>query len=398
MVIKKCNMKILVSTLFILFLFLFFSKDSRGDAYSPNVHWVFCIDTSGSMKTKGHMDLLRFITEKINHGFIDVRKNIIKTGDRITIFSFDQDVRLEATALYQTENDILPIRSKLVEMNKRNGSLTFISEAVVQAIDFIGKYNQFFHTNALYVFTDGKSEPYSSQWSKERIEERKKRDAENFKKISLSGKDHGLNVWLGVLKWEAFEDAKYLVGKMGKGGHLVDLTDFNRLSLEKALIDFSETVRPKLKIFDIKDVDLGTIPYGSASPYQKRISLDIQTEKVDAPPSIMGRIIFDPDNPSEIDRTYPIEVKTTEDKMVLNFKMAEYSGLKPGTYKGKLDLFPSYLHFGALEIEPSQFNVEFKKTGFLSFYVWRVLIVSFITFLSLSYLVSKIKRKMPIKV
>ena len=263
MYIRKYNTKIFVSTIFILFLFFFISKDCRGNQYSPNVHWVFCIDTSGSMKTKDHMDLLKFITGKITDGFIDAGKNIVKTGDRITIFSFDQDVRLEATALYQTENDILPIRSKLEEMNKRNGSLTFISEAIVQAIDFTNKYNQFFHTNALYVFTDGKSEPYSSNWSKEKIEARKKRDAENFKKISLSGKEHGLNVWLGVLKWEAFNDAKYLVSKMGKGGHLVDLTDFNRLSLEKALIDFSETVRAKVQVFDTKDIDLGTINYGS---------------------------------------------------------------------------------------------------------------------------------------
>ena len=311
MYIRKYNTKIFVSTIFIFFLFFFISKDCRGNQYSPNVHWVFCIDTSGSMKTKDHMDLLKFITGKITDGFIDAGKNIVKTGDRITIFSFDQDVRLEATALYQTENDILPIRSKLEEMNKRNGSLTFISEAIVQAIDFTNKYNQFFHTNALYVFTDGKSEPYSSNWSKEKIEARKKRDAENFKKISLSGKEHGLNVWLGVLKWEAFNDARYLVSKMGKGGHLVDLTDFNRLSLEKALIDFSETVRAKVQVFDTKDIDLGTINYGSVSPYQKKISLNIQKDKNDLTPNIIGRISFDPDNPSEIAKTYPVEIKTT---------------------------------------------------------------------------------------
>ena len=146
MYIRKYNTKIFVSTIFIFFLFFFISKDCRGNQYSPNVHWVFCIDTSGSMKTKDHMDLLKFITGKITDGFIDAGKNIVKTGDRITIFSFDQDVRLEATALYQTENDILPIRSKLEEMNKRNGSLTFISEAIVQAIDFTNKYNQFFHS------------------------------------------------------------------------------------------------------------------------------------------------------------------------------------------------------------------------------------------------------------
>ena len=58
---------------------------------------------------------------------------------------------------------------------------------------------------------------------------------ENFQKISLISKAQGLNVWFGVLKWEAFDDAKSLVAKVGKAGHLVDLKDFNRLSLEKAL-------------------------------------------------------------------------------------------------------------------------------------------------------------------
>ena len=71
------------------------------------------------------MDLLKVITQKISNEFIDVNKNIIKAGDRITIFSFDEEVRLEATSLYQTSNDIVPIRDKLVAMNKRKGSLTF---------------------------------------------------------------------------------------------------------------------------------------------------------------------------------------------------------------------------------------------------------------------------------
>ena len=62
-------------------------------------------------------------------------------------------------------------------MNKRNGNLTFISEAIVQAVEVSGKYDKFFHTNALYIFTDGKSEPYSSKWSKAKIAARKKRDA-----------------------------------------------------------------------------------------------------------------------------------------------------------------------------------------------------------------------------
>jgi len=350
------------------------------------------------MKTKGHMDLLKLITEKIINEFIDVNKNIIKTGDRITIFSFDEEVRLEATSLYQTESDILPIRNKLIDMNKRSGSLTFISEAIVRATDFTSKYSQFFQTNALFVFTDGKSEPYSAKWPKHKINARKKRDMENFKKISLFGKDHALNVWLGVLKWEAFDDAKSLVKKMGKGGHLVDLTDFNRLSLEKALGNFAQTVRSSVKLSGIKDIDFGTIPYKSGSQYQKNISFNIQTDKINEPPSIIGRINFDPDNPSGIAQKYPLEIKTSEDKMVLNFKMAKSNELKPGTYRGKLELFPSRVHFGTLAIEPSQFNVEFNKAGFLSFYVWRVLIISVISFVFLFYLINKIKRKMPIRV
>jgi Mg-chelatase subunit ChlD len=33
------------------------SSPKINSEYLPNVHWVFCIDTSGSMKMKGHMDL-----------------------------------------------------------------------------------------------------------------------------------------------------------------------------------------------------------------------------------------------------------------------------------------------------------------------------------------------------
>lgn len=147
-----------------ILFFCFGSKECWAKTYSPNVHWTFCIDTSGSMKKKGHMDLLKLITEKITKKFLSTKKNIINPGDRITIFSFDEDVRLEVTSLYQTESDILPVKDRLKKMNNRNGSLTFISEAIVQAINFTIKYNQFFHTNAVYVLTDGRSEPYSPKW------------------------------------------------------------------------------------------------------------------------------------------------------------------------------------------------------------------------------------------
>ncbi len=372
--------------------------DCFGSNYSPNVHWTFCIDTSGSMKRKGHVDLLKLITDKITTEFLDDRKNVIRTGDRISIFSFDDGARLEATALYQTESDILAIRDKLIQMNKRSGSLTFISEAIVQAFEFTEKYSKFFHTNALYVFTDGKSEPYSKKWPNEKREVRKKRDMDNFRKISLLGREDELNVWVGVLRWEAFDDAKSLVTRMGKGGHLVDLTDFNRLSLEKALANFAETVRSTVKLPDTKAVDFGTIPYKRTQPYEKHISFNIQAQKMDQPPSMTGRITFDPDNPSEITQDYPLEIKTTEDKMVLNFELAKSSQLKPGTYRGKLNVFPSQMQFGTLVIEPSQFEVKFKKSGYLSFYTWRVLTGLVISFLFLFYFTNKVRRRMPIKV
>jgi hypothetical protein len=307
-------------------------------------------------------------------------------------------VRLEATALYQTESDILVIRDKLAEMNNRSGSLTFISEAIVQSVDFTEKYSKFFHTNALYVFTDGKSEPYSNKWPNEKREARKKRDMENFKRISLLGRGNELNVWVGVLRWEAFNDAKSLVSKMGKGAHLVDLTDFNRLSLEKALTNFAETVRSTVKLPDTKAIDFGTIPYKSTQPYEKYISLNIQAQKMDQPPSITGHISFDPDNPSEIRQDYPLEIKTTEDKMVLNFELADSGELKPGTYRGKLNVLPSQMHFGTLVIEPSQFEVTFKKSGYLSFYIWRVLIGLVISLSLFLYFTNKVRRRMPIKV
>ncbi len=394
---SKYRIAALVFTLSMVF-FCLASTDCLSKDYSPNVHWVFCIDTSGSMKMKGQRDLLELITQKITNEFADPKKKIIKTGDRITIFSFDEKVRLEATALYQTEDDILPIKEKLKQMNKRSGSLTFISEAIVQAIDLTNKYSKFFHTNALYVFTDGKSEPYSPKWPKKRIDATKARDAKNFKKISLSGKDNGLNIWLGVLKWDAFDDAKSLVKNIGKGGHIVDLTDFNRLSLEKALNDFAQTVRPRIMLSNVSNIDFGTIPYQSNLPYEKNISLNIQTDKIGEAPSIVGHIKFDPDNPSEISQDYPLDIDTTEEKMVLNFRMDKSDKLKPGTYRGKLELLPSQAKFGALEIEPSQFKVEFKKSGYASFYVWRVLVAFLICFTILFLLINKIKRKMPIRV
>ena len=377
----------------------FFGSNVWGNDYLPNVHWVFCIDTSGSMKTKGQMDLLKEITDRITKEFIDNKDKILRVGDRITLFSFDEDVRLEATSLYQTDNDLIVLKNKLEEMNKRRGSLTFISEAIVQAMEITNKYSKFFDTNALYVFTDGKSEPYSVKWPKEKIEARKKRDQDNFTKISLSGKESGLNVWLGILKWEAFDDGQRLVKNMGKGGHFVDLTDFNRLSVEKALKDFSETVRIAVQLPKARDLDFGTIPYRNGDfNYNKSISLAMQTDKKNTRPAIMGHIQLDPENPSEIVRNLSLPIETTEDKILLNFNLKDVDKLKPGTYKGKLKLYPSRKHFGALVIEPSQLNVEFKKSGFIGFYAWKAILGGVAGLLLLFYLANKIKRKMPIKV
>jgi hypothetical protein len=350
------------------------------------------------MKTKGHMDLLRLITERISGEFLNDKNELIKTGDRVTILSFDEKARLEATSLYQTENDLSPVRRKLTDLNKRYGSLTFISEAIVQGIDVVKKYDKFFHTNALYVFTDGKSEPYSPKWSTEKIEARKKRDMENFQKISLAGNDPGLNVWIGVLKWEAFEDARTLVSRMGKGGHLIDLTNFNRLSLEKALTDFAQTVRSEVRLQDIKDIDFGTIPYKASDPYQKSLAVSIRTDKILESPAITASIKFDPDNPSEIKEEPQLKIQTTEDKMVLSFQMANSNKLDPGTYRGKLRLSPSQTHYGALVIEPSQFEVKFKKSGVVGFYFWKIAVALILGSLFLIYLTNKIRRKMPIRI
>lgn len=382
----------------ILWLGLIANTDCLSSERSLNVHWVFAIDTSGSMKLKGQRNLLKAITEKITDEFLDVSKLIIKTGDRITILSFDEEVRLEATSLYQTDNDLATIRTRLNDLNKRSGSLTFISEAVVRATDLVEKYNQFFHTNAVYVFTDGKSEPYSPKWPADRIEKRKERDKENFQKISLISKTQGLNVWFGVLKWEAFDDARSLVARAGKGAHLVDLTDFNRLSLEKALNDFSRSVRSEVKLSPIQKIDLGTIPYKSGDSYQTNISLDMSTIRTAEPPSIVGVIDFYRDNPSQVNGGAQLEIRSTEDKIVLNFALADSDSLSAGTYRGKLKLFPSQAQYGALQIEPSQFDVEFKKIGAVGFFLWRVLAVLLLGSILLIWLVNKIKKKMPLRI
>ena len=128
-----------------------------GGEQAPNVHWVFCIDTSGSMKTKGHMDLLRLITERISGDFLDADNKLIKTGDRVTILSFDETVRLEETSLYQTENDLSPVRKKLKDLNKRHGSLTFISESIVQGLDVVQKSHQEIGTPAAITTPGGKA-------------------------------------------------------------------------------------------------------------------------------------------------------------------------------------------------------------------------------------------------
>ncbi len=119
---------------FIIILFVFlllgdaecFSKE-----YSPNVHWTFCIDTSGSMKEKGQLNLLRLVTDKLSKEFISEKNGIIKPGDRITLFSFDRESRLEASVLYQTQNDLSLILEKLESINKHYGMLTFTSEVIV---------------------------------------------------------------------------------------------------------------------------------------------------------------------------------------------------------------------------------------------------------------------------
>jgi hypothetical protein len=124
----------------------------------------------------------------------------------------------------------------------------------------------------------------------------------------------------------------------------------------------------------------------------------MQTDKGRTRPAIMGHIKLDPENPSEITREMPLQVKTTEDKIFLNFNIADVDKLKPGTYTGKLNLLPSQKHFGALVIEPSQLNVEFKKSGFIGFYAWKALLAGVAGLFLLFYVTNKVKRRMPIKV
>ncbi len=76
----------IITFLTMAILLVVFRGPAWSKGYSPNVHWTFCIDTSGSMKAKGHMDLLKLVTGKISQEFLDSKKGIIKQGDRISIF------------------------------------------------------------------------------------------------------------------------------------------------------------------------------------------------------------------------------------------------------------------------------------------------------------------------
>jgi hypothetical protein len=223
-------------------------------------------------------------------------------------------------------------------------------------------------------------------------------DAENFKIISGFKGNQALNVWLGVLKWEAYADAESLVKRMGKAGHLVNLTDFNRLPLERALANFAESVRSTVNLPKLAAIDFGTIPHKITGPYQRSISFGIKTEKADEPPSIMGLVDFDPDNPSEITRKHPVKVKASEDKMVLTFELAGSNDLEPGDYAGKLELLPSPSQFGTVDITPAQFDVKFKKSGYLAFYFWRGFLPIVAMLVVVTFFLAKIKKRMPIKV
>ena len=107
---------------------------------------------------------------------------------------------------------------------------------------------------------------------------------------------------------------------------------------------------------------------------------------------------FDPENPTGIDNNSSVEVRNSANKIVLSFNVTECNILKPGTYRGTLKLFPSFEKFGALIIEPSQFQMELRKTGFLRTYLWKILLGSIILFIVLLYLSNKIRRRLPIKV
>ena len=168
--------------------------------------------------------------------------------------------------------------------------------------------------------------------------------------------------------------------------------------MEKALHDFAQSVRATVRLAGAKDLDFGTVPFKGDPPYQKRIAVDIQTDTFGVSPNIVGRIHFRPDNPSELSDGYPVEIKTTKDKLVLDFELARLGSLKPGTYKGTLKLAPSRLHFGALEIEPSELDIRFKKAGLVSFYAWRTVVGCGLGLALLFYLAPRVRRKMPLKV
>jgi len=49
---KRYSLKVFVYIVTIV-LICFFGKEAWSNNYLPNVHWVFVVDTSGSMKKKG---------------------------------------------------------------------------------------------------------------------------------------------------------------------------------------------------------------------------------------------------------------------------------------------------------------------------------------------------------
>ena len=73
---KKYIMSMFTFIIFTCF-FRLINRDCWKRNYSRNVHWSFCIDTSGSMKTRGHMDLLRLIREKITKENIYLTHKVI---------------------------------------------------------------------------------------------------------------------------------------------------------------------------------------------------------------------------------------------------------------------------------------------------------------------------------
>ena len=71
---------------------------------------------------------------------------------------------------------------------------------------------------------------------------------------------------------------------------------------------------------------------------------------------------------------------------------------KLNIYTGKLELLPSPSQFGTLDIQPSQYNVKFKKSGYLTFYFLRGFLPIAAMFVMVSFVFIKIKKRMPIKV